>query len=147
MSVKIKTIVEWAQRLKGLPYVFGTEQDGKKKPTAEDCSELIENACDQNEVLPQMPDGAMYQIRHCQKQGTLIPVEEGINTYGALLFSFSDDPFEGDRPDHSHVAFSLGNGKTFEARGRAWGVGSWSAKDRFNYAALIPGAEYPSKEV
>jgi hypothetical protein len=37
------------------------------------------------------------------------------------------------------VAISLGNGKTIEARGTAYGVGSWDASPgRFQYAAVVP---------
>lgn len=137
MSVPIKQIVEWAQELEGDDYVFGRENDGKDADeiTAEDCSELVQNACDENGVTPRMPDGAIYQYRHCKVHGTLISVQKGIKTYGALLFRISESG--------NHVAFSLGNGKTFEARGRAYGVGSWNAIGRpWTHAGLIPGADY-----
>lgn len=135
--VSIKRIIEWAERLKGIPYIFGTEQDGRPKPKAEDCSELIQNACDQNGVVPKMPDGAYNQYKHCKNHDTLIGIREGIDTYGALLFRIEGP----DGPNH--VAFSLSNGKTFEARGKAYGVGSWSANGRpWTHAALIPGVDY-----
>lgn len=135
--VPIKKIMGWVTQLEGLPYRFGTEQDGREADeiTAEDCSEMVQNACDENGVIPRMPDGAIYQYRHCKKYNTLIPVAQGIETYGALLFRIGGET--------NHVAFSLGNGKTFEARGRAYGVGSWSAEGRgWTHAALIPGVDY-----
>jgi putative chitinase len=90
-----------------------------------------------------MPDGAIYQARHCRKYDSLILVEQAIHTAGALLFSFSDDPFTYDEMDHSHVAVSQGNGKTFEARGRTYGVGAFPALRRgWTHAGLIPGLEY-----
>ncbi len=136
--ILIKTIIDWAVRLQGKPYVFGTEQDGKVNPSAEDCSELVQNACDMNHVVPKMPDGAIYQYRHCKKYKTLISVDEAIKTYGALLFRISDSG--------NHVAFSLGNGTTFEARGKAYGVGSWPSTGRpWTHGALIPGVEYNNK--
>ena len=139
--IPIKQIIDWALRLKGKPYVFGTEQDGKENPTAEDCSELVQNACDMNKVRPSMPDGAINQFYHCKKQGTLISVEKAQETFGALVFRIT--------PPNNHVVFSLGNGMTFEAKGRAWGVGSWPLNIEgrgWTNAALIPGVDY-NKEV
>ena len=138
--VPIQQILDWAERLKGLPYVFGTEQDGKDRPTAEDCSELVQNACDMNGVVPEMPDGAIYQMRHCRANGALITIDEAMKTPGALLFRISQDL-------GNHVVFSLGNGMTFEARGRAYGVGSWPATGRvWTHACLIPGVKYSDEE-
>jgi cell wall-associated NlpC family hydrolase len=59
-----------------------------------------------------------------------------------LLFSFGSEPVPGGpRPAGAHVAISLGDGRTIEARGRKWGVGTWEAGNRFEYAAVIPGLE------
>ena len=137
--IPIKQVVEWALRLKGKPYVFGTEQDGRETPaiTSEDCSELIQNACDMNKVRPQMPDGAINQFYHCKNHNTLISVEKAEKTFGALVFRIT--------PPNNHVVFSLGNGMTFEAKGRAWGVGSWPLNIEgrgWTNAALIPGVDY-----
>jgi len=128
----------------GDPYIFGTEvSPSDSNPKAFDCSELVEWGCARLGVKPIMPDGAIYQARHCRKYDLLIPVGQAIHTPGALLFRFSDNPFSGDRPDCSHVAVSQGNGKTFEARGRAYGVGAFSALKRgWTHAGLIPGLEY-----
>jgi hypothetical protein len=66
-------------------------------------------------------------------------VEQALKTPGALLFSFSSDPMSGGRPSAAHVAISLGNGKTIEAKGTQYGVGSWEANTkRFQYAGVIP---------
>ena len=144
--VPIKQVVEWALRLKGLPYVFGTEQDGRENPTAEDCSELVQNACDENKVRPSMPDGAINQFYHCRGHGLLISIEKAQETFGALVFRIT--------PPNNHVVFSLGlvngRGMTFEAKGRAWGVGSWplNIKGRgWTNAALIPGVDYSKAKV
>ncbi|MCX5891768.1 MAG: hypothetical protein NTW80_02155, partial [Deltaproteobacteria bacterium] len=128
----------------GDPYVFGVEvSPSDSNPKAFDCSELVEWGCARLGVKPTMPDGAIYQARHCRKNGLIIPWEQAIRTAGALLFHFSDDPFTGDRPEEAHVAVSQGNGKTFEARGREYGVGSFSAQDRgWTHAGLIPGLDY-----
>jgi hypothetical protein len=69
----------------------------------------------------------------------IIPVDQAIHTPGALLFSFNSDP-NGGRPVQQHVAISLGDGKTIEARGSQYGVDSFDATPkRFQYAAVIPG--------
>jgi cell wall-associated NlpC family hydrolase len=111
-------------------------------PVAEDCSELVQNACDDAGVVPAMPDGAYYQWTHCVDHSTVLPsVEDGIATRGALLFV--EDPFASSTfQTIPHVACSLGDGTTIEARGRAWGVGSFPAAGRFQHAALIPGVDY-----
>jgi cell wall-associated NlpC family hydrolase len=138
--VPIKKIIEWAQKLNGKDYVFGRENDRRSPDeiSAEDCSELVQNACDQNGVVPAMPDGAINQYHHCKQHDTLMSIDDAINTYGALLFRITPD-------NHNHVAFSLGTGMTFEARGSAYGIGSWEAEGRpWNHAGLIPGADYES---
>lgn len=139
-----KELLDFLVAQEGDEYDFGVEvSPSESNPKAFDCSELVEWGCARLGVKPAMPDGATYQVRHCRKHGLLIPVEQAIRTTGALLFSFSGDPFSGDRPDHSHVAVSQGNGKTFEARGRAFGVGTFSALKRgWTQAGLIPGLEY-----
>jgi len=143
MGIPIRKIVEWAEKLNGIKYVFAAEND--RKPVSEiereDCSELIQNACDQNSVVPRMPDGAKNQYHHCHDHGTLISVQEAIDTYGALLFRIADQ---------SHVAFSMGDGhRTFEAKGSRDGVGYFdNVADRpWTHGALIPGADYPGWEV
>ena len=138
VMIPIKQIITWAQQLEGDDYVFGQENDGKPADEieAEDCSELVQNACDQNHVVPRMPDGAINQYRHCRDENTLISVDKAIHTYGALLFRITPET-------GNHVAFSLGSGKTFEARGKAYGVGSWNSEGRsWTHGALIPGVEY-----
>lgn len=142
-------LVDWEMKLRGKPYIFGTEQDGKPvgKITAEDCSELQQNAAQQNGVHPPLPDGARYQQAHCREHGLEISLEDAYSTPGALLFM-------GD-PAH-HVAMCQGvKGKadshriddkehwlTIEARGKAFGVGCWEADRGFDGAALIPGVDY-----
>lgn len=131
----------------GDSYIFGVEvRPSESNPEAFDCSELIEWACARLDVEPRMPDGSWYQARHCRSQNTLIEVEEAINTPGALLFLFSSSPYEGPRPKRSHVAISQGDGRTFEARGRRYGVGFFEARGRgWTHAAKIPGLEYVVK--
>ena len=139
-----KKLLELLLAQDGAEYVFGTEVSASESnPQAFDCSELVEWGCARLKVTPTMPDGAIYQVRHCRDNGLLIPVEQGIHTAGALLFYFSDDPFTGGRPGGAHVAVSQGNGKTFEARSTKCGVHAFSALNRgWTHAGLIPGLDY-----
>ena len=60
-----------------------------------------------------------------------MPVQEALRTPGALLF----------RP--GHVAISLGDGRTIEARGRRYGVGIFDGAGRFTHAGWPPGLARP----
>lgn len=129
------TIVAFAQRATGLQYILGAEVDldSDELPDAFDCSELVQWACVRNGV--HMPDGHWIQLEYCVSAGLQIDVDEAIATEGALLFIYDGTP-------NGHVAFSRGDGTTMEARGRAWGCGSWGAARRFNRAARIPNVDY-----
>jgi len=118
-------------------YVFGAETRlGDPNPSTFDCSELVQWSAAQAGV--QLEDGSWYQYQQLRDSGMLISVNDAIHTPGAVLMSFSNDP-NGSHPPHGHIAISLGNGQTIEARGSRYSVGSWPAQGRFQYAALIPG--------
>ena len=123
----------------GKAYVFGaTASPSDPSPRAFDCSELVQWAAARNGV--QLPRTAGEQYLAAKQAGELVPVDVALRTPGALLFSFSTEPVPGGgEPSHAHVAISKGDGTTIEARGHAYGVGSWSAAHRFQYAAIIPG--------
>lgn len=141
MTVSVYEFVNKALKMKGKPYIFGAEASPlDPDPDALDCSELVEWACGALEVSPRVPDGAFYQWRHTRNHGLAMSVRDGIRTYGALLF-MGDGTGVG-RDAITHVAISLGNGLTIEARGRAWGVGTWSAERGFDFAGRIPGVDY-----
>ncbi|MBF0337475.1 MAG: hypothetical protein HQL05_06540 [Nitrospirae bacterium] len=147
-SLAMKTNIELLNLVKsqeGDIYKFGVEVSlSDSNPSAFDCAELVEWACARLKIEPTMPDGSWIQAKHCKDHGKLIDVQQAYTIPGALLFKFSSNPFEGDRPRHSHVAISLGNGKTFEARGEDYGVGTFdSAESRgWTHAARIPGITY-----
>lgn len=124
---------------KGDQYIYGAVAGlNDPDPKAFDCSMLVEWSAHQAGV--DLPRNAWQQYRYLHQHGMVIPVDQAIHTPGALLFSFDTDPNGGDAPGHQHVAISLGDGKTIEARGRAYGVGSFDATtQRFDYAAVIPG--------
>jgi cell wall-associated NlpC family hydrolase len=134
-------LLERAEALRGKPYIFGYEiKLTDPNPVAADCSELVQWVCAQEKVKPEMPDGAIYQFRHCRAYGLLIDIEDAKTTPGALLFRIGKNS--------QHVAFCVGDGdQTFEARGSHYKIGSQPAKGRpWTHAALIPGVEYPEWE-
>jgi cell wall-associated NlpC family hydrolase len=135
----VRTFLDSALAQTGDDYVFGHEVAlNDPNPAVFDCSELVQWAAHRAGV--EVPDGSWYQYLSLQQRGSAIPVEQAIHTPGALLFSFSSPPHSGGgRPSQAHVAISLGDGRTIEARGSSYGVGSWEATgSRFNYAAVIP---------
>jgi cell wall-associated NlpC family hydrolase len=144
MAPSATRFVNLALSQDGDQYVFGHEvSPSDSDPNIFDCSELIEWACSRLGVFPRMPDGSWFQARHARNHGTLITVQEGIDTPGALLFKFGGDPFTGGRPRTAHVAISQGDGTTIEARSARYGVGQFSAQGRgWTHAALIPGLDY-----
>lgn len=123
-----------AQR--GDKYIFGSETTPTDpNPEAFDCSELVEWASRHLHV--EMVDGSMNQRAYCQGHKTMIPLAKARATRGALLFR--DIAVTGV----GHVAVSLGNGFTIEARGSAYGVGKFPFDNRgWTEAALHPGFSY-----
>jgi cell wall-associated NlpC family hydrolase len=137
MTVHIEDVLLIALTQRGKPYIFGAEAKASDpNPKAFDCSELVEWSCGRAGVTPTMPDGAYNQWKHCDA----MPVTQGMRTRGALLF-VGDGKGSG-RNAITHVAWSLGDGTTVEARGRAWGVGCWPSVNRFDFAGLVPGIDY-----
>lgn len=138
--------VQAAVEQQGDSYVFGAEASlDDPNPDSFDCSELTQWAADQVGVT--IPDGAMYQYLDLKSQGQLMPVEEALHTKGALLFYFSSEPTaNGGRPSEAHVAISLGDGRTIEARGTSYGVNEFPGEGRFNYAGVIPEMSGPAPD-
>lgn len=124
-SGKIEQFVQFALSKQGLPYVWGATG-----PKSFDCSGLVQFCAAKVGIVFGKP--ARAQFAECQRSGTEMTVSEAIHTRGALLFSISGS---GD-----HVAISLGNGKTMEAMGTAYGCRQGNASgSRFNRAGRIPG--------
>jgi cell wall-associated NlpC family hydrolase len=84
----------------------------------------------------QLAGGSGQQLATCRAAGLEIPLTQAVKTRGALGFR----PADGSE----HVVMFLGNGMTIEARGAAYGIGSWSATQGRDFAAgaLIPGFDY-----
>jgi cell wall-associated NlpC family hydrolase len=119
---------------KGDRYIFGVEAKySDPNPSAFDCSELVEWAL--HRLGSKFPDGSWAQEAACRAAGTLIPIERAIRVQGSLLFRH--------RGSHGHVAVSLGNGSTIEARGKMYGVNVFNATGRdWTAAGLVPGLKY-----
>lgn len=120
----------------GKPYVFGaTPIPGSINPTSFDCSSLVQWAASRVGIT--LPRTADAQEGYCASHGSVISVARGEQTRGALLFRL-----HGGGAD-SHVVISLGDGRTVEAMGRAWGVvESKSAGRGWTQAGLVPGLRY-----
>ena len=138
--MSIQKMVAEALRQSGKPYRLGAEASvTDRNPRAFDCSELTEWSARRNGMV--LPDGAWNQYAYCKGRGTIISVAQAIRTPGALLFVAKSSSSGNGRGNH--VAISLGNGKTIEARSTKYGVGSFSAANRgWTHGGLIPGASY-----
>ncbi|WP_446220011.1 peptidoglycan-binding protein [Micromonospora sp. IBHARD004] len=147
--INVADFVGLLLKQRGDEYRFGHEVSLKDPdPDLFDCAELVQWGCAGLQIQPTMPDGSWLQARHCRSHNTMTPVARAVDTQGALLFKFLGNPFQGPRPATVHVAVSLGNGSTIEARGRRWGVGQFSAQGRgWTHAALIPGLRYERRTV
>jgi cell wall-associated NlpC family hydrolase len=122
-------LVELALSQLGKAYVWGAEvSEDDPNPKAFDCSELVEWACRRLGV--KIVDGSAAQHAWCRAHDTMLDLDVAIATAGALLFR------------EGHVAISLGNGHTIEAKGRAYGVVEDTARGRFTAGARVPGLEY-----
>lgn len=134
--VAVRDFVGLCLAQRGDAYLFGVEvSPSDPDPSVFDCSELVEWACARPGVDPRMPDGSWNQLAHCRAHGLETSIAAGIATYGALLFM--------GRDGSEHVAVSLGNGMTIEARGRAYGVNEFGTQGRpWSAAARIPGIDY-----
>jgi cell wall-associated NlpC family hydrolase len=135
----LDTFLNAAEAQVGDPYVWGVGADiNDANPDAFDCSELTRWAA--GRAGYDLSDGTWLQYLQLKDAGMLIPVDEAINTPGALLFRFSEEPQPGaGRPDSAHVAISMGDGRTVEASDPSVGVIYGDADNNFNFAAVLPG--------
>ena len=124
-STAIDNFVGIALAQKGKPYVWGASGPGSF-----DCSGLVQWAAKwAGWSGVHKPVTAL--LASCQHGGRILPVAQGINTRGALLMRVG-------RGATNHVAISLGDGRTIEAMGRAYGVTIGTTKGRFTTAGLLP---------
>lgn len=143
MGPAIQKAVRLALAQVGKPYVFGAEATSTDpSPEAFDCSELTQ-WIDLRVGTGKLPDGSMNQRAYCQQQDTMVSIAKGLRTRGALFFRDISVLGVG------HVAISLGDGRTVEARGSAYGCGVFDANPKtrlWTEAALWPGFDYSKPE-
>lgn len=108
-SAAREKLVKFALAQVGDDYVWGGNG-----PSGWDCSGLVQAAA--AAAGKPLPKPSANQWRVCQAQGRTISVKAALGTRGALLFRIGQG-------EYNHVAISLGNGSTVEARGTAYGVG------------------------
>lgn len=137
MTLYIADLVSLLRTQIGDPYIWGREvSPSDPNPYGFDCSEYVEWGVRRKGGY--IPDGSSAQYEYCRSKGTTCSVTTAINTFGALLHHY---PFDG-RP--GHIAVSLGNGYTLEARGKAYGVGTFAgaASRGFTHGMRVPGFTY-----
>lgn len=106
-----------ALSFEGAEYEWG----GTSRGTGLDCSGLIWRIMTNN-GFKNYPRHSSAIYAHAKK----ISLKKAINTKGAILY----------RP--GHIAISLGNGKTIEAKGEDYGVVVDTAEGRFTAGGLLP---------
>lgn len=130
--------VNWAVQQAGDAYVWGAGRGGEDDPASFDCSGLV--LASAKKLGIQVGGTAYDQWVQTKNSGGTLSVEEALRTPGALLFS--GDGTGSGRGAITHVAISLGDGRTIEARGRRYGVvvvdAATNAK-RFRFGGVIPG--------
>lgn len=126
---------EWATA--GHPYVFGGKAVPLSipHPAGLDCSGLVEWAVF-HATGEHWCAGSVYQAAAVRR----VNVAQAIRTKGALLFETDNGMVSGVH----HVAVSLGNGQTAEARSALStpNCGSFHAAGRFNLAGEVPTLRY-----
>lgn len=135
-GIPVSDFVGLCLNQRGDRYQWGAKPSPRDpNPAAFDCSGLVWWALARLRVP--FPQGSWLQLQECIRRGTLIqPLDRAFAIQGALLFRHHT-------PADGHVAVSLGNGSTIEARGRAYGVNEFPAGHRdWTHAAYVPGLRY-----
>lgn len=138
MKPNVKEFIGLCLSQTGKPYTLGAEANfSDPDPPKFDCSELVEWAAARLGVW--VPDGSWNQYEYVDE----VSVEDGFRIPGALLFR--GVPWS---PGRDHVAVSLGNFKTIEARGLAYGVNVFPTGGRIWHAAgVMPDFDYTNQNV
>jgi len=140
-SGALQQFLDAATAQAGDTYVFGADVNiDDADPETFDCSGLVSWAA--GRVGVDLPHASWKQYLELKELGLVVPVEEAIDTPGALLFNFPWEPQPGEsgRPGNAHVAISMGDGRTIEAMNPTKGVLFGEASERrFQFAAVIPG--------
>jgi cell wall-associated NlpC family hydrolase len=132
----VSDFVALCLRQRGDRYVWGAKPPASDpNPKGFDCSGLVWWALARLRVP--FPQGSWLQLQACEHaRRMIVPYTRAFAIQGALLFRH-------DTPAEGHVAVSLGNGSTMEARGRQYGVNEFPSQSRhWTHAAYVPGLRY-----
>ena len=133
---KAEAFVNQALKAQGDTYDFGTARDfSNPDPDKFDCSGLVIWAAKQSgyEAPGFGNTNADGLLKYTEKTGGALSPEDAKKKKGALLFRK-----DGDAPAH-HVAISLGDGTTMEAKGTKEGVGIFPERNTWNAGGELPG--------
>jgi cell wall-associated NlpC family hydrolase len=134
-KLKVREVVNLALAQKGDKYVFGVEVSATDPdPENWDCAELI-GWIFRRAGFANFPSYSVAIMEACKP----ISVDVAIRTRGALLYR--DPKVIGV----GHVAISLGDGRSIEARGSDFGVGVFSADPatrKWTSGGLFPQVDY-----
>ena len=133
---KAEAFVNQALKAQGDTYELNTARDlSNPDPDKFDCSGLVIWAAKQSgyEAPGFGNTNADGLLKYTEKTGGALSPEDAKKKKGALLFRK-----DGDAPAH-HVAISLGDGTTMEAKGTKEGVGIFPERNTWNAGGELPG--------
>lgn len=138
-SASVNRFVDLALQQAGDSYVYGaTPSLSNSNPSAFDCSSLVQWCA--GKVGVKLPRTSGQQYSAAASRGLLISQSTARRTKGALMYT-------GNR-GATHVAISLGNGKTIEARNPRYGVGVSNFDGRgWSGYSYVPGLKYSNEGV
>lgn len=140
---KADKFVQQALKSQGDRYEFATGRDTTDPdPSVFDCSGLVVWAAAQSGyTAPGFGNMNADEIKkYTDKTGGTMSIDEAKKSRGALLYrgGKNDDPNQ-----MKHVAISLGDGTTMEARGTDYGVGVFKESNTWTNAGVLPGMGDP----
>lgn len=129
-SAAAERAIAAGKALVGKPYVYGG-----KGPDVFDCSGFVSWCIRAGGGT--ITGTAAGLLAACQARNATLTVADALRTRGALLFNIGG----GSGASGNHIAFSLGNGQTLEARSRADDIGIFggAASRGWTHGARVPG--------
>jgi cell wall-associated NlpC family hydrolase len=135
-AVAVNTADAFVQKAlgqRGHPYKFGEGHDiGNPNEYSFDCSGLVLWAAQQSGYTGLGNTNAQGIYQYAVDHNSTMSVDQALKTKGALLFGKNGDKV-------SHVAISMGDGTTMEAKSTAAGVDVFPARGGWDAAAMLPG--------
>lgn len=126
----VPDVVKPSRKWTGRQYVWGPY----------DCSATVSKGCIETGVLrSRLTAHGLWTW--ASGKGLACSVADAKRTYGAMLFRIGKHR-ETKRRQMVHVAWSLGNGRTFEARGTGTRIGEFPERHNWTHAARVPGVTY-----